>query len=65
MPVPKPEPIVKADDVKYKIKWGDTLWDISDTFYRNPWKYPRIANYNHIKNPDLILSGTEILIPAE
>lgn len=65
VPVPKPEPIVKADDVKYKIKWGDTLWDISDTFYRNPWKYPRIANYNHIKNPDLILSGTEILIPAE
>lgn len=61
-PAPKPE---KKPDVKYHIRWGDTLWDLSESYYKNPWKYPKIANYNNIKNPDLIISGTDILIPAE
>lgn len=54
-----------TDDVSYTIKWGDTLWDISDSYYKTPWKYLRIADYNKIKNPDIIISGTNILIPAE
>jgi len=49
----------------YRIKWGDTLWDIADAYYKNPWRYPRIARYNNIKNPDYIISGTTIRIPAE
>ncbi|MDR2404670.1 MAG: LysM peptidoglycan-binding domain-containing protein [Spirochaetaceae bacterium] len=49
--------------VPYKIRWGDTLWDISEAFYRNPWLYPRIARFNTIRNPDLIISGTTIRIP--
>ena len=52
-------------DVAYRIKWGDTLWDIADAYYKNPWRYPRIARYNNIKNPDYIISGTTIRIPAE
>ena len=69
--VPEPAPVVeekrpeKTADVRYHIKWGDTLWDISESYYKTPWKYPKIANYNNIKNPDLIISGTDILIPAE
>ena len=70
--VPKPTPVEekkpetkKSADVKYQIKWGDTLWDISESYYKTPWKYPKIADYNNIKNPDLIISGKEILIPAE
>ena len=55
----------KAEDIRYKIKWGDTLWDISEAYYKNPWKYKTIARYNGIKNPDKIISGTWILIPAE
>jgi hypothetical protein len=47
----------------YRIRWGDTLWDISEAFYRNPWLYPRIARFNNIRNPDLIISGTLIRIP--
>ena len=38
----------------YRIKQGDTLWDISATYYRNPWLYPKLAKANSIKNPDLI-----------
>ncbi len=64
IPVPAEKPKVKKD-VRYRIKWGDTLWDISDSYYKNPWKYPKIARYNGIKNPDLIISGTDILIPEE
>src|SRR5574344_2841562 len=55
----------KIENTKYKIRWGDTLWDISNTYYKNPWKYKSIAKYNGIKNPDHIVSGTVIEIPAE
>lgn len=60
-PVEKVEPIV----VTYKIKWGDTLWDIAETYYKNPWRYKFIAKYNHIRNPDYIISGTTIQIPED
>jgi hypothetical protein len=64
-PLPPPAAETKSKDVSYKIKWGDTLWDIADTYYKNPWRYKKIANYNNIKNPDHIISGTIILIPSE
>lgn len=65
--IPTP-PVVDRSTNKaeqYKIKWGDTLWDISNTYYKNPWKYKKIATYNKISNPDYIISGTTITIPAE
>lgn len=62
---PAPKPVEKAKDIKYRIRWGDTLWDISDAYYKNPWRHKKIARYNKIKNPDLIISGTDILIPVE
>ena len=62
---PKPKAQEKAKNITYKIKWGDTLWDISKSYYNNPWKYHKIAKYNGIKNPDHIISGTTIIIPAE
>lgn len=62
---PAPKPVETAKDIKYRIRWGDTLWDISDAYYKNPWRYKKIARYNKIKNPDLIISGTDILIPVE
>ena len=49
--------------VTYRIKRGDTLWDISSTYYRNPWLYPVIAKANGIRNPDLIIAGARIFIP--
>lgn len=62
----EPEPSTKEPEIiRYKIKWGDTLWDISNAYYKNPWRYKYLANYNGIKNPDYIISGTWLLIPAE
>lgn len=65
--IPEQPPVAeeKPQDITYKIKWGDTLWDISDTYYKNPWRYKYIAKFNGIKNPDYIISGTYITIPAE
>lgn len=56
---------IPRNGAPYTIRWGDTLWDIADAFYRNPWLYPRIARYNNIKNPDLIISGRTIRIPPK
>jgi nucleoid-associated protein YgaU len=52
-----------AGGLWYEIKWGDTLWDIAATYYRNPWLYPKIAKENRITNPDLIFAGTRLFIP--
>ena len=54
---------IPKDGVSYRIRYGDTLWDIAAAFYRNPWLYPRIARYNNIRNPDYIISGRTIRIP--
>ena len=65
VPEPPKEPEEKPVDITYKIKWGDTLWDIADAYYKNPWNYKKIARYNGIRNPDYIISGTYIKIPAK
>ena len=65
LPAQPPVAEEKPKNITYKIKWGDTLWDIADTYYKNPWRYKYIARYNGIKNPDYIISGTKIVIPAE
>lgn len=55
---------IKTDNmIIYLIKKGDTLWDISGEFYKKPWFYHKIAEYNNIKNPDLIYYDTKLLIP--
>ncbi|MDR2730805.1 MAG: LysM peptidoglycan-binding domain-containing protein [Treponema sp.] len=55
--------VIPREGAPYRIRWGDTLWDIAEAFYRNPWLYPRIARFNNIRNPDLIISGRTIRIP--
>jgi nucleoid-associated protein YgaU len=55
--------IAGSDGVWYRIKWGDTLWDLAATYYRNPWLYPRLAKANKIPNPDLIIAGRRLFIP--
>jgi hypothetical protein len=55
----------RTPGVTYKIKWGDTLWDLSYSYYRDPWVYMRIAKANKIKNPDLIICGHKLWIPAK
>ncbi len=55
----------KVPDIKYTVVWGDTLWDISNAYYKNPWRYKYLAQYNKLSNPNYIKAGSVILIPAE
>jgi nucleoid-associated protein YgaU len=62
-PLPPPPAGKKSGGLWHDIKKGDTLWDISATYYRNPWLYHIIARENRIVNPDLILAGRKLYIP--
>jgi len=53
---------IPPEGVRYTVRWGDTLWDISAAFYRNPRLYTLIARNNNISNPNRIVSGTELII---
>ena len=55
--------VIPAGGVSYRLRWGDTLWDVSQAFYRTPWRYRYLANYNGIRNPDHIIAGRTIRIP--
>jgi len=49
----------------YTIKQGDTLWDISNTFLKDPFLWPLIWKVNpSITNPDLIYPGNALIIPS-
>lgn len=45
---------------KYIVKPGDALWKIGNMF-NTPWK--QLAEFNNLKNPNLIYPNQEILIP--
>lgn len=56
------QPAIPPEGVTYKIRQGDTLWDISDVFYRNPRYYTIIARSNEIVNEANVAPGTELTI---
>ncbi len=43
------------------VRRGDTLWDLCDKYFHNPWDWPRIWSYNPgLQNPHWIYPGDQI-----
>ena len=55
-----------GDVIKYRVKSGDNLWDLSKSYFGDPWLYPEIYKANpQLERPSLIYYGTYINIPKK
>lgn len=45
----------------HTVRRGDTLWDISGQYYKNPYNWPRVWAYNpQVQNPHWIYPGDRV-----
>ncbi|NLH48221.1 MAG: LysM peptidoglycan-binding domain-containing protein [Myxococcales bacterium] len=63
----KPVGVVqKVDVVEHKVETGDTLWDLSQSYYNDPWEWPLIWEMNpQIADPHWIYPGQVLKIKLE
>ncbi len=55
--------VAKEEPIIYTVKQGDTLWDISQRFIKDPYYWPNLwSNNPAIGNPHLIYPGQKLRI---
>lgn len=50
--------------IVYRVRPGDTLWQIAESLLGSPWLYREIAEINQIQSPGLIRPGERLIIPV-
>ena len=56
--ISEPVPLAEGHPDNYTVQEGDTLWDISAVFLRDPWYWPEVWFVNpQVENPHLIYPG--------
>ena len=67
-PVITPAPVLNdsTQEVTHTVRKGDTLWDLAQTYLKNPFRWPDIfrRNADIVKNPHWIYPGEVIRIPV-
>jgi chemotaxis signal transduction protein len=58
----QPLPLPTADKNSYIIRKGDTLWDLSGRFFKDPGHYDELARENMITDPHWIYPGQILVI---
>ncbi|HOW90618.1 MAG TPA: LysM peptidoglycan-binding domain-containing protein, partial [Elusimicrobiales bacterium] len=50
---------------RHTVSQGDTLWDISNRYYGDPFQWGSLygANTDKVRDPDRISPGQEIVVP--
>lgn len=46
----------------YTVESGDTLWTISQQFYKNPFEYQYLMRLNNLEDPDSLEIGQRLLL---
>ncbi|MCZ7583948.1 MAG: LysM peptidoglycan-binding domain-containing protein [Deltaproteobacteria bacterium] len=60
---PKTKVVMETSVVDYTIQSGDTLWDISQEFYGDPWLWPTIWELNpYITDPHWIYPDNKLKV---
>ncbi len=55
--------ITEGGGKSYTVKEGDTLWSISERYYKSGYNWVDVAKANNLSNPDLIAAGNKLNIP--
>jgi hypothetical protein len=62
----RPISVGDANTDVHQVRRGDTLWGICDSYFRNPYQWPRIWSYNpQIQNPHWIYPGDQVRLKGD
>lgn len=56
--------VAQDGDWAYTVRPGDTIWDLSHTYLKDPNDWPRVQKHNRIQNAKQLPPGTRLLIPV-